>query len=172
MDVRTILILLCLAATAHAQTRTDVRAGVTTDGTTDSTAANPSFTYPTAGNFNLGFDRYTYPVYYADQSTGLYPVATERRTNIDGKRIPWNPSWQGAPGTDAQVIILDPAGGRDPQHLGAVVVAVRDPDRRPGGTACGRAELEALVRVDGRRGDRAVGPGVRLEAADEPVGRL
>ena len=25
--------------------------------------------------------------------------------------------------------ILDPAGRRDPQHLGAVVVAVRDPDR-------------------------------------------
>ena len=62
-------------------------------------------------------------------------------------------------------------GRRDAQHLGAVVVAVRDPDRRPGGAARGRAELEALVRVDGRRRERAVGTGVRLQAADEVVGR-
>ena len=66
-----------------------------------------------AGNFNLGFDQYTYPVYHADQATGLYPVTTERRTNINGTRIPWNPSWRPAPGTDAQVIIVDPASGRE-----------------------------------------------------------
>ena len=66
--------------------------------------------------------------------------------------------------------VLDPARRRDPQHLGAVVVAVRDPDGRPGRAARGRAELEPLVRVDGRRGQRAVRASVRLEAADEAVG--
>src|SRR5207244_7081530 len=65
--------------------------------------------------------------------------------------------------------VLDPARARDPEHLGAVVVAVRDPDRRPGRAARRRAELQALVRVDGRGGDRAIRPRVWLEPADEVV---
>src|SRR5262249_49597527 len=65
------------------------------------------------GNFNLSFDSYTYPVYYAHPSTRLYPVDTKRRTNINGQRVPWDPAWQGAPGSDAQVIILDPESGRE-----------------------------------------------------------
>lgn len=72
----------------------------------DSTAARP-------GNFNLGFEEYTYPVYNAMDATGLYPVDTEWDTNIDGTLIPWNPHWRPAPGTDAQVIILDPRTGRE-----------------------------------------------------------
>ena len=63
-------------------------------------------------------------------------------------------------------------GRRDPQHLGAVVVAVGDPDRRPGRAARRRPELQALVRVDRRRGERAVRARVRLQAADEVVGGL
>ncbi|MFO1055799.1 MAG: hypothetical protein U1E53_02400 [Dongiaceae bacterium] len=65
------------------------------------------------GNFNLGFDTYTYPVYRVQPDTPLVPVKTRRRTNIDGRRIPWDPAWQPAPGDDAQVIILDPATGRE-----------------------------------------------------------
>ena len=64
------------------------------------------------------------------------------------------------------------AGAGDAQHLRAVVVAVGDPDRRPGRAARRRAELEPLVRVDGRRGDGAVGARVLLQAADEVVGGL
>lgn len=66
-----------------------------------------------AGNFNLGFDTYTYPVYNAGPATPRFPVRTKRRTNIDGQQIPWDPAWRPAPGDDAQVIILDPATGRE-----------------------------------------------------------
>ena len=65
------------------------------------------------GDFNLNFDAYTYPVYYADQATGLYPVQTKWRTNLDHQRMPWNPAWRGAAGSDAQAIVLDPATGRE-----------------------------------------------------------
>ena len=59
------------------------------------------------GNFNLGFDEYTYPIYYAQDATGLYPVVLDNGAELSGKTIPWNPAWQPAPGTDAQVVILD-----------------------------------------------------------------
>lgn len=65
------------------------------------------------GNFNLGFESYTYPVYYVADATGMFPVSTEWESNLDGRRIPWNPDWQPAPGDDAQVIILDPDRGRE-----------------------------------------------------------
>lgn len=64
------------------------------------------------GNFNLNFTAYTYPVYYAADATGEYLVES-RWGNLDGKRIPWNPAWLPAPGTDAQVIVLDPETGRE-----------------------------------------------------------
>jgi len=63
------------------------------------------------GNFNLTFEGYTYPVYHTADATGEYPVETTWQTNIDGKEIPWNPSWQPAFGTDAQVILLDSVNG-------------------------------------------------------------
>jgi len=65
------------------------------------------------GDFNLGFDTYTYPVYYVADATGWYPVRTAWEGNLDGQQIPWNPDWQPAPGNDAQVIILDPDRGRE-----------------------------------------------------------
>lgn len=66
------------------------------------------------GNFNLNFTEYTYPVYYTRDATGEYPVKVSRKWgNLDGKRVPWNPKWRPAPGTDAQVIVLDPATGRE-----------------------------------------------------------
>jgi hypothetical protein len=64
------------------------------------------------GNFNLNFWEYTYPVYYVEDATGTYPVES-RWGNLNGKSIPWNPEWQPAPGTDAQIILLDPAAGRE-----------------------------------------------------------
>lgn len=63
------------------------------------------------GNFNLGFEEYTYPVYYAADATGLFPVKTTWDTPLDGQSMPWNPAWRPAPGTDAQVIVLDPKTG-------------------------------------------------------------
>jgi hypothetical protein len=66
------------------------------------------------GNFNLTFDGYTYPVYYASEATGRFPVRTRRwKTPLDGTEIPWNPAWQPATGTDAQIILLDRQQGRE-----------------------------------------------------------
>jgi hypothetical protein len=65
------------------------------------------------GDFNLGFDRYTYPVYYLAEATGMYRVRTTWDSNLDGQLIPWNPNWRPAPGNDSQVIILDPERGRE-----------------------------------------------------------
>ena len=66
------------------------------------------------GNFLLSFHEYTYPVYYVEDATGEYLVEARYRTaNLDGKRVPWNPEWRPAPGTDAQIILLDPATGRE-----------------------------------------------------------
>ena len=65
------------------------------------------------GNFNTGFDDYTYPVYYKEDATGEFPVVTKWKTDLNGQRIPWNPNWKAAPGTDAQVIVLDPETGTE-----------------------------------------------------------
>lgn len=66
-----------------------------------------------AGNFNLSFDAYTYPVYCTEDATGQYLVETTWSTNIDGTLLSWNPDWQPATGDDAQVIIIDPPTGRE-----------------------------------------------------------
>jgi len=65
------------------------------------------------GNFNLGFDEYTYPVYYVEDATGNFPVRTKWASNLDGVTIPWNPEWRAAPGNDSQIILLDRANGRE-----------------------------------------------------------
>jgi hypothetical protein len=64
------------------------------------------------GNFNMSFVDYTYPVYYADDATGNYTV-NGGHSSINGKQMPWNPAWSAAGGSDAQVIVLDPATGRE-----------------------------------------------------------
>jgi hypothetical protein len=65
------------------------------------------------GNFNLSFDGYTYPVYYVGGATGLYPLDIAWKTALAGAAMPWNPDWVPASGSDAQVIVLDPATGRE-----------------------------------------------------------
>jgi hypothetical protein len=64
------------------------------------------------GNFNLNFREYTYPVYYVRQATAVCRVES-KWGNLNGKTVPWHPEWRPAPGTDAQVILLDPAAGRE-----------------------------------------------------------
>jgi len=64
------------------------------------------------GNFNLSFWAYTYPVYFTTDATTECRVES-KWGNLDGKTIPWNSGWQPAPGTDAQVIVLDPETGRE-----------------------------------------------------------
>jgi hypothetical protein len=68
-----------------------------------------------AGNFNLSFDGYTYPVYELTGTEAEVPVdiLMDWGSNIDGGTMPWNPDWQAASGTDGQVIVLDPATGRE-----------------------------------------------------------
>ena len=68
--------------------------------------------------------------------------------------------------------VLDPPGRRHAQHLRAVVVGVGDVDRRPRRARARVADLQPLVGVDGRRGDRDVGLGVRHQAGDEVVALL
>lgn len=64
------------------------------------------------GNFNLSFDDYTYPVYEVTSGLPQYTVQLSTNWgNMDGHTMPWDPSWQPAPGTDAQVIVIDPASG-------------------------------------------------------------
>jgi len=66
------------------------------------------------GNFNLNFWAYTYPVYSIDDAAGEFPVKTKADyANMNGKQMPWNPEWKPAPGTDAQIIVLDPETGRE-----------------------------------------------------------
>ena len=50
----------------------------------------------------LGFRRYA-----------VYRVNTRWPSNLDGSEVPWNPNWRAAPGTDAQVIIIDEKTGRE-----------------------------------------------------------
>jgi hypothetical protein len=64
------------------------------------------------GNFNLNFWEYTYPVYYVEDAAVAYEVQSGWG-NLNGKTVPWNPEWRPAPGTDAQVILLDPNTGRE-----------------------------------------------------------
>jgi hypothetical protein len=68
-----------------------------------------------AGNFNLSFDGYTYPVYELTGAETEVPVeiTMDWGSNIDGGAMPWNPDWQAATGTDGQVIVPDPATGRE-----------------------------------------------------------
>lgn len=63
------------------------------------------------GDFNMNFEKYTYPVYYASDATGDFPIQTKWQSRLDSDSIPWNPAWQPAPGRDGQVIVLDEARG-------------------------------------------------------------
>jgi hypothetical protein len=76
----------------------------------------------TPGNCNIEYKDYSFPVYYA--STGTDPNATLPRSNdtytvscagkpINGTSIPWNSAWTIPAGSDGQVIVLDPATGRE-----------------------------------------------------------
>lgn len=63
------------------------------------------------GNFNLSFYGYSKPVYYAGDATSIYTV--QGGYNISGTKIPWNPKWTAASGSDGQVILLDPVTRRE-----------------------------------------------------------
>jgi hypothetical protein len=65
------------------------------------------------GNFNLTFHEYTYPVYYVGDATDIYPVEVLNESPLDGQSMPWNLAWTPATGSDAQIIVLDPATGRE-----------------------------------------------------------
>lgn len=63
------------------------------------------------GNFNLSFYGYTTPVYYVEDATATYTV--QGGYNINGTKLPWNPNWTAASGSDGELILLDPATGRE-----------------------------------------------------------
>ncbi len=65
-------------------------------------------------NFNINNTSYTYPVYEVTEDTPMMTVESRNGWgNLDGEEIPFDPSWEPAPGSDAQIIILDPATGRE-----------------------------------------------------------
>lgn len=62
----------------------------------------------------LNFRKYTFPVYDATKATDQYVIKDKNNWgNLNGKTVPFNPSWLPNAGTDAQAIILDPATGRE-----------------------------------------------------------
>lgn len=65
-----------------------------------------------AGNFNIGGAAYSFPVYYTTDAITEFTVKGGNST-INGTKIPWNPAWSQSSGTDGQVIVLDPATGRE-----------------------------------------------------------
>jgi hypothetical protein len=73
---------------------------------------NASATEP--GDFNLGFKRYTYPVYIADENTPHYVVESQNPDwgNLHGETMPLDPAWEPSDGTDGQLIVVDPTTER------------------------------------------------------------
>ena len=62
----------------------------------------------------LNFRKYTYAVYNAEKATDLYVIKDRNNWgNLNGKTVPFNPTWSANAGTDAQAIILDAASGRE-----------------------------------------------------------
>ncbi len=61
------------------------------------------------GNVNTWITAYTYPVYIANANTPMYPVDSPTWSRIYGKSAPYDPTWQPSAGSDAQIIIIDPA---------------------------------------------------------------
>jgi hypothetical protein len=75
---------------------------------------NDSYTDRELRNFNINNTSYTYPVYEVTENTRYFPVVDKNGWgNLGGKMIPFDPSWKPAPGSDGQIIILDPATGRE-----------------------------------------------------------
>jgi len=60
--------------------------------------------------FHIATEAYTFPVYDARDSTGPTNFKTYWETNLVGK-VPWNPAWKAAPGSDAQLIVVDAENG-------------------------------------------------------------
>jgi hypothetical protein len=75
-----------------------------------------SFMFNDGGNqnFEMNFRKYTYPVYNAMEATDTYSIKDRNNWgNLNGKTVPFNPAWKANAGTDAQMIILDAATGRE-----------------------------------------------------------
>lgn len=66
----------------------------------------------TGGNFNLNSRLWSIQLREASGTTGTYPVQnTTTWGNMSGKRMPWNPSWQFSPDSDAYVVVVDTSNG-------------------------------------------------------------
>jgi hypothetical protein len=71
---------------------------------------------PWPGQIKAFADAYTYPVYdiaNATMNAPVHVINTAWGSNLLGKTVPWNPSWQPSAGPDGQVILTDPPSGRE-----------------------------------------------------------
>jgi hypothetical protein len=96
---------------------------------------------PNPQNFNLTpFDwDYTFPVYYLDEANDTYSVIATYG-NMDGLDIPWNSEWNAPPGTDAQIVLLDPSTGAE---YNAWQVTVNHGAKTLTCTRCNRINVES-----------------------------
>ncbi|MBN9164874.1 MAG: hypothetical protein BGO98_08855 [Myxococcales bacterium 68-20] len=79
-----------------------------------STYANHLWNDNAAHHFEVNVRKYTYPVYETSTATDVYTVVDKNNWgNLGGKQVPYNPAWLPNAGTDSQVILLDPATGRE-----------------------------------------------------------
>lgn len=64
----------------------------------------------TPGNFNIRYVDFTYPVYetISATTTRIVNASDPSTANMHNQAVPFNPAWVAAPGSDAQIIILDP----------------------------------------------------------------
>lgn len=75
---------------------------------------NDSATDREERNFNINNTSYTYAVYEVTEDTQYFKVRDLNGWgNLGGEYIPFDPSWKPAPGSDGQIIILDPETGRE-----------------------------------------------------------
>lgn len=69
------------------------------------------------GAIDIAFDEYSTPIYsVADATTNarVFISSWGHGDNLTGDRtIPWNPAWRPAAGNDGELIIVDPATGRE-----------------------------------------------------------
>ncbi|MFN8052671.1 MAG: hypothetical protein U0Q22_14585 [Acidimicrobiales bacterium] len=68
------------------------------------------------GEIDIAFDEYSTPIYQladATQTVRVFTTSWGYGDNLTDNLLPWNPAWEPAAGNDHEMIIVDPATGRE-----------------------------------------------------------